>query len=220
MPVQSGGVALCVQVGAPIMKTFCSSLVLSASFLSLVACGTGTTGALDGSWDVTSVGGDEVAPSELVVSGGKVTGSIISKREGQPVSDSAVKGCAYAQNRMTVDISIEGAVMTATFTDIRKYSGGEACKRDGYTYSDRTVTYTVTGKRTRKDPATNTDLNGTWEIQAEGLKKPIAATVKDLAAEVPVDAEKGSKGVISIANGKLSVVFPGGNDGSFNAQQR
>lgn len=201
------------------MKTLFST-ALSVSLLSLLACSGGNTGSLNGTWDVTSVGGNDVAPSALEVSGGKVTGDIVSKREGQAVSATAVKGCTYGKNRMSVDISIEGDTMTATFTEVRTYVGGDACKSDGYTYSDRNVTYTVTGKRTRKDAATSTDLNGVWELTAAEAKKPVTAIVKDLGAEVPMEDGKGSKGTISIANGKLSVVFPGGSDASFNAQQR
>lgn len=201
------------------MKSSRSSLVGFISLLPLFACSSGATGSLNGTWDVTSVGGGEVAPSALEVSNGRVTGEIISKKEGQPLSDTSVKGCTYAKNRMSVDISIEGDAMTATFTAIRAYAGGDACKTDGYNYTDKTTTFTATGKRTRKDAATDTDLNGVWEIQAQELKKPVVVTVKDLGAEVPLDDGKGSKGSISIANGKLSVVFPG-NDGSFNAQQR
>lgn len=201
------------------MKSSRSSLVGFISLLPLFACSSGATGSLNGTWDVTSVGGSDVAPSALEVSNGRVSGDIISKLEGQAIASPSAKGCSYGKNRFSVDISIEGDAMTATFTEVRTYVGGDACKTEFYSYTDRSSTFTVTGKRTRKDASTDTDLNGVWEIQAQEIKKPITATVKDLGAEVPLDDDKGSKGSISIANGKLSVVFPG-NDVSFNAQQR
>lgn len=195
------------------------SLLACAAFLPLVACGTGTTGSLDGDWDVTSVGGDEVAPSSIAVSGGTIKGEIVSKREGQAVSESS-PGCSYAQSRMTIDVSIEGDAMTGTFKEVRKYAGGDSCKTEFFTYTDKETTFSVIGKRTRKDAATKTDLNGVWELQASVARKPVVVTVKDLGAEFPYDDDKGSKGSISIANGKLSVVLPDGHNGSFNAQQR
>lgn len=137
--------------------------VLLLACAPLLACGgsssTGLDGpgaaALEGTWDITSYGGSELAPSSVTVTGGRLSGSV-SFAGG---SSTCVR---------TLEFAIEGDSMTGSSTPSGDCGGAK--------------TETLSGTRTSARPDSDTRWNGTWTIQAGGDEEIGELTIAGLSA--------------------------------------
>lgn len=136
---------------------------LICASIPLLACGgsssTGLGGpgssALEGTWDITSYGREDLAPSSVTVTGGTLSGSV-SFAGG---SSSCVR---------TLDFAIQGDSMTGSSTPSGDCAGATAS--------------TLTGTRTSRQPDSETPWNGTWTIQEDGESDTAELTISGLSA--------------------------------------
>jgi hypothetical protein len=161
------------------------------------ANGAGNTAGLDGTWDVTSAGGDTVGPSELVVSNGTVRGFVVLPQEGRPAS---VSGCTIAKDRLNVEVNIQGDALSGTFTLLKEYDG------TGCPANKSTVT-SLSGTRTSNGGPT-AGLSGTWDVQFD--REPVfVAEVDGLSGKATDKVAKGAgaepAAQFSVAGGILSM---------------
>jgi hypothetical protein len=146
------------------------------------------TGSLDGVWDITAAGGSAIGPSEMTVKAGSVTGLVIQGEEGTTWG-----ACTTTKHRTEFTFNVEGNALSATLTETKEWSTpscGTPIKRMSV----------VTGVRTRVAPASDTNLNGEWQIQGGGGRATLI-TIDGLTAS-------GKDPVINVAvaGGSASVV--------------
>ncbi len=122
------------------------------------ASGGTTTGSLDGTWDITAAGDAQLGPSEMTVHAGSVTGFVVNADEGTTVGS-----CTFTKHRTEFTLNVQGDSVTSTRTELRE-SSGSGCSAPSKNTS------VASGTRTRVAPASDTDLNGDWEIQATGSR--------------------------------------------------
>jgi hypothetical protein len=203
-------------LGIRLMKSTLAFLLSSAIVLGLSGCSSKVTGAVDGEWDIVQVG-DKIKPSSLTVAAGKVTGAVIDDNEGEAIVDFSSSGmgtvstkidCIRSKKRLVVDLNVSGNALNGSFTEVREYTGS-ACAgtASGQSYTNRSEVFTVNGTRTKVDAASDTDLNGTWELSFAGGAK-INASVKDLAGSGTVfgkDGKQDSAATFSVVNGTMTL---------------
>jgi hypothetical protein len=181
------------------MKSTLAFLVSSAIAVLLSGCSSKTTGAVDGEWDVISIG-EKIKPSSFTVASGKVSGALIDNSEGAAIldytgtsSDMATPiDCTLSKSRIVVDLNISGNVLNGSFTDVREYTGS-ACAGSANSYRNRSEVFAINGTRTRVDASSDTDLNGSWDLQFSGGIK-ITASIKDLTGNGTVFGKDGREG--------------------------
>lgn len=127
----------------------------SGSTSSVSSNGTPGSSALEGTWDVTSYGSENVFGSSVTVTGGKLTGSI-----------TLTDGPGSCTRKL--DFAIEGDAMTGSSTPSTGCTGAAAA--------------TLSGTRTASQPASDTPWNGTWTLQEGGSSKKGELTISGLTA--------------------------------------
>ena len=146
------------------------------------------TGSLDGVWDITAAGRSAIGPSEMTVKAGSVTGLVIELDEGTTAG-----ACMTTKHRTEFTIDVQGNALSATMTEIKEWSTpscGTPIKR----------TKVITGVRTRVAPASDTDLNGDWQVQAGGGRAELI-TIDGLTGSAKDPALN-----VAVAGGSASVV--------------
>jgi hypothetical protein len=158
-----------------------------------------SSASLNGDWDITSVGGEAPGPSQMTVTGDSVTGAIVDTDEGAAVSGKP--GCTWSKYRTEFTVSAQSNALSGTVTSIREMTGASCDKPDQTQAS-------ITGTRTKTAIATDTDLNGEWEVIA-GDSQPFIVTIDGLSAR-GVDKAAQARGkspnvTVSIAGGVITL---------------
>lgn len=112
--------------------------------------------ALDGTWDITSYGGDDLAPSSVTINGGRLTGTINIVRRDDDGGQCPIK----------LEFAIEGDSMSGSSTP-----ANGCARRPG----------TLAGTRTEALPDSDTPWNGTWSIPMDGETREF--TISGLSAK-------------------------------------
>jgi hypothetical protein len=171
------------------------------------------TGALDGTWDITTAGTGNIGPSQMTAQAGTVTGAIVDEYEGQP--DPGMPSCTYSAYRVEFTFNVQGNALNATFNNKREYSSPSCPKPD-----DSSSTLTCT--RTRVAAASDTDMNGDWDCTAQD-NPTFTVTVDGLAAQgwdkTDKAAGKPASVSVAIANG-VATVSATNSDFKFAAKKR
>ena len=122
--------------------------------------GGGSPSSLDGMWDITSYTTGGLA--EMSISGGTINGVVVDGDEGKAYD--GMPDCIATKHRAEFTISASGNAVTGSRTRILQATGA-GCPEFA---RDRTDSLTFSGVRTHTDPASDTNLNGTWTVTGEG----------------------------------------------------
>jgi len=171
--------------------------------LGVVSCGSssgapgdGSSGSLDGVWDITSA--NTGMPAEMTIAGGTVEGFIAKREEGKVVYGA---DCVATKSRTEFAIAASGNAITGTRTEVLAATGS-TCPD----WINHANTQTFSGVRTRSAPATQTDLNGDWTVN--GLNSTWNATVDGLTVSATgklPDTQDRDTLTISVAGGIVTV---------------
>lgn len=174
-----------------------------SSSATTAASGGGITGTLDGTWDITTAGSSPVGPSEMTVAGGSVTGFVANKVEG--MDDPAYPGCTHSKYRSNIDVDVAGNTTSGTITTVEEWTGA-SCP------AARSNAVIIAATRTRSDAASETDLNGDWNVtisNGHSKAQDDVVVIAGLAAQAwskeAKAAGKPAEANISVANGQMTV---------------
>jgi hypothetical protein len=190
------------------MRILARTLVVGAVAAAALSCssssttaasGGGVTGTLDGTWDITTAGSAPIGPSEMTVSQGSVHGFIATTKEG--TADVAHAGCTHSKDRSEFDFEMQGNAASGTIKNLHEWTG-TGCP------TNTTQTSSVAGTRTRTEAASDTDLNGDWDLQVTDGGSTVVV-ISGLSGQAWAKADKvagkPASVTVSIANGQATV---------------
>jgi len=121
------------------------------------------TSAFDGTWDIISVGDQELDASEMTIAAGKITGTVVFPDEGEDIG-----GCVRTKHRTQFSVQIQDGKVSGA---IHRLS--EGC------YGDESRSRLLNGTRAESGGG---DLGGEWNVQYDG-HEAIAVLIDGLAAQ-------------------------------------
>ncbi|NOU33315.1 MAG: hypothetical protein HOO96_35915 [Polyangiaceae bacterium] len=171
------------------------------------------TGALDGTWDVTTYGKQSIAPSSISIAAGRIQGAIPTLNEGRAEGTD----CTRSRERIEIDLNVQGASLTGKVTDLLDFEG-TGCAARGLRRKETTIQ--VIGQRKFAAPASDTDMNGFWDIRITDATAAsvISSNLSGLSGDVSVDTLPPTTGQFAIANGVLTASL--GSKWAFAAKKR
>lgn len=165
--------------------------------------GTGTTtNALDGTWDITSVGGRTVTSSSLLIQNGRATGKLdFARTQGQA-------GCFVASEHVEFDVAFEGNVLSGSLSRRGTYEGTD-CSRD--TFEEQKV---ISGARA----TSASGIDGEWDARVD--KRSFTLVIEGTTAKAGSKRDVRTKPdvEVSVAGGVASATSD--RDYTFAARRR
>jgi hypothetical protein len=170
--------------------------------------------ALDGTWDITSIGGTALAPSQMTVKGGQFDGVLVVSDEGTRDVD----GCMITKDRIAFTATVSGDSLSLTLTPDLEVSGDDCTMSTGRQVAKLSATRT----HNAKNASGQTALEGDWVVTPDNdSATPFAVSVAGLVAKAWDNASKDRNPVLSLnaANGTATTTTSN-SDLSFAARKR